>query len=341
MEPYDVIIAGGSFAGLAVASQIRANVLLIDKCDIGTFQISACACPYELLEELDCKEAVLQICDTFTFHVDKRTIDFHFKRPYCTFDYEKFSKSLYSKTQAKFLKATLIKVEKDNIFKVYTSQGIFYSKILVDATGWSAVIAEYLKPGYVHKDMVSFGIETEVPYRTKNFHFFYEPKFIKDGVSWIFPCGEFSRFGVASYTGARKLIDKLDSFLNRFNLKAARIHGGFFCYCLKEPIVEGVFVVGCAQGQTLPLTGEGIRRCIYYGRKAGAIIARILEGEIDLKAGWEEYRQLALRVKPDFDFLLRAQNRLLKMSERNICLLARILSQRTIFSFLERRYRKI
>ena len=72
----------------------------------------------------------------------------------------------------------------------------FYSKILIDATGWHASIAEKLRPGYVHKDMLSFGIETEVPYKCKDFHFFYEPDFLKDGISWIFPCNEFSRFGV-------------------------------------------------------------------------------------------------------------------------------------------------
>ncbi len=112
--------------------------------------------------------------------------------------------------------------------------------------------------------MLSFGIETEVPYECDSFHFFYEPDFLTDGVSWIFPSGEYSRIGVLSYTGPRKLIGKLDSFLERFSLKRQKVHGGIFCYCLKEPIVEDVFVVGCAQGQTLPLTGEGIRRCIRF-----------------------------------------------------------------------------
>ena len=119
---------------------------------------------------------------------------------------------------------------------------------MVDASGWKASAARSLKTDYVHPDMLSFGIETEVPYKDEAFHFFYEPGFIKDGVSWIFPCGDFSRFGVASYTGSRKLNEKLDSFLARYDLKCAKIHGGFFCYCLKEPVVKGMFVVCCAQG---------------------------------------------------------------------------------------------
>ncbi len=198
-----------------------------------------------------------------------------------------------------------------------------------------------LKPGFVKRDMLSFGIETEVPYQCKNFHFFYEPNFIKDGVSWIFPCGEFSRFGVASYTGVRKLMDKLDSFLKKFALTRQKVHGGFFCYCLKEPVVRDVFVVGCAQGQTLPLTGEGIRRCIAYGIKCGEIIQKILNGKIGSREARDEYSKFALKVKRDYNFLLNAQNRILKMSEKNIEILARIISNRLIFNFLERRYRKI
>ena len=43
MKEYDVIIAGASFAGLAVASRItRGKVLLIDRKEIGAYQVSTC-----------------------------------------------------------------------------------------------------------------------------------------------------------------------------------------------------------------------------------------------------------------------------------------------------------
>lgn len=341
MKRFDAIIVGASFSGLSVASQLRGEILLVDRFDIGTFQISACGAPYDVLQSIGCESSVLQICETFSFHVNNRKIDFHFEKPYCTFDFAKFCAQLNLKNKAQFLKANVTSVEKGDAFTVYTSEGNFSSKILVDATGWQASIAEMLRPGYVQRDMLSFGIETEVPYQCKNFHFFYEPAFIKDGVSWIFPCGEFSRFGVASYTGSRKLTEKLALFLERFGLRNKKIHGGFFCYCLKESVVEEVFVVGCAQGQTLPLTGEGIRRCIAYGMKCGEIIQKILDEKISLSDGLNEYSKLVLEARGGYNFLLKAQNRILKMSERNIELLARAISPRPIFRFLERRYRKI
>ncbi len=341
-EEYDVIIVGSSFAGLSVASRLRGKVLLIDKFDIGTFQISACGVPYDVIKEIECDEAVLQICDTISLHVNRERFDIHLDRPYCTFDFSEFCHILNSKNNADFLKAEFIGIEKERDFHtVNTSEGAFSSRIVVDATGWKASVAEKLSPQYVNRDMLSFGIETEVPYQCENLHFFYDPDFIQDGASWIFPCGEFSRVGVASYTGVKNLIGKLDSFLERLNLKREQVHGGCFCYCLKKPVVGDVFVVGCAQGQTLPLTGEGIRRCISCGTRCGEILQQILDGKIDLKEGQNEYSKFAFKKKRGYSFLLKAQVRFLEMSEANLKMIARILSNRLMSKFFERAYRNI
>lgn len=338
---FDVIIIGASFAGLSVASKLNGHVLLIDKFNIGDFQISACGAPYDIVEEIGCEDSILQVSNIFSFHVNRKRVDFYLERPYCTFDFKKFCKILSSRTDALFKIANVKSIKKKDNFVVYTEDGIFTSIILVDASGWKASAVNSIKPDYVHSDMLSFGIETEVPYRDKAFHFFYEPDFIKDGISWIFPCGDFSRFGVASYTGARKLNEKLDSFLSRYDLERAEVHGGFFCYCLKQPVVGKMFVVGCAQGQTLPLTGEGIRRSIFYGMRLGAIIQKILDNEISFEKGAHQYIQLVMSCSKEFLFLLRLQKRFLKMSEKKLELLARILSHRLIFKFLERKYRSI
>lgn len=342
MEKYDVIVAGASFAGLSVASQLRGKILLIDQHDIGTFQTSACGAPYDVIKEIGCEDSVLQISDIFSFHINGTRIDFHLEKPYCTFDFAKFCHISNSRNRADFLKAKVTGIKKGgSLFTVYTARGEFSSEALVDATGWEASVAEKMSPGYIHRDMLSFGIETEVPYRCESFHFFYEPDFVKDGVSWIFPCGDFSRIGLASYTGVRKLIGELDSFLERFDLKRQKLHGGFFCYCLKEPIVEDIFVVGCAQGQTLPLTGEGIRRCITYGIRCGKIIQKVFDGEMDLKEGQKEYSSFALNVTRGYDILLKGQNWFLKTSEKKIEILARIISNRWVSKFVERWYRNI
>ncbi|NIO48863.1 MAG: hypothetical protein GTN73_05420 [Candidatus Aminicenantes bacterium] len=341
IEEFDVIIVGASFAGLSVASGLKGNILLIDRCNIGDCQISACGAPVDVVKEIGCEDSVLQASNIFSFHVNKKKIDFCLERPYCTFDFRKFCQIFASKTNAIFTKANVARVEKYDKFIVHTKDRKFNSKILVDASGWEASAVNSLKTDYVHSDMLSFGIETEAPYMATAFHFFYEPDFLKDGISWIFPCGEFSRFGVASYTGRRKLKEKLDSFLERYNLRCGKIHGGSFCYSFKEPVVEDIFVVGCAQGQTLPLTGEGIRRSIFYGVRLSAIIQRILTNEISFEKGVSEYTRLALNCSREYNFLFKFQERFLKMSKNRLEILARILSNRLIFRILERKYRSI
>jgi len=338
---FDVIIIGASFAGLSVASRLKGNILLIDKCNIGDCQISACGAPVDVVKEIGCEDSVLQVSNIFSFHVNKKRVDFYLEKPYCTFDFKKFCQIFASKTDAIFIKANVVRVEKNDKFIVHTNDRKFKSKILVDASGWEASAVKSIKTDYVHSDMLSFGIETEAPYMATAFHFFYEPDFLKDGISWIFPCGESSRFGVASYTGTRKLKEKLDSFLERYSLRSGKIHGGSFCYHFKEPFVEDIFVVGCAQGQTLPLTGEGIRRSIFYGMRLGAIIQRILDNEISFEKGVNEYTRLALNCSREYNFLFKLQNRFLKMSENKLELLARTLSNRLIFRILERKYRSI
>ncbi len=52
MKRYDIIIAGASFAGLAVASRITdGKVLLIGRKKIGTRQQSACGTTIKMVKE--------------------------------------------------------------------------------------------------------------------------------------------------------------------------------------------------------------------------------------------------------------------------------------------------
>ncbi len=112
MEEYDAVVAGASFAGLSVASRLRAKVLLIDKYDIGTFQISACGAPYDVIKGIGCKDSVLQTSNIFSFHVNKKRIDIHLEKPYCTFDFAKLCQTLNSKCDADFLRARVTGIEK-------------------------------------------------------------------------------------------------------------------------------------------------------------------------------------------------------------------------------------
>ena len=339
MRKYDVIIVGASFAGLAVASKITdSRILLIDRKDIGEHQTSACGTTVRMVKEVGCGRSILKTFEIAALHTQNKEIDISLPEKFCTIDYKKFCELLAKQNTTEFLKADVKGVKNSTVI---TSEDSFKADIIVDCTGWKAILASSLKKDYVNKKVLSFGIETEIPYKDNKLRFFVNQDIVENGVAWIFPCKKTARFGVASYNGNTKMLPNLKKFVENYNLKIGKIHGGYFCYCLKEPVVKNIFVVGCAAGQTLPLTGEGIRRSVYFGLKCGEIIKKISDNTISLKQGQQEYKGLALKNRRYYNYLLKTQNKLSTLSNWKLNLIARFLSIKPIAKLAWKRYETI
>ncbi|MFQ6121315.1 MAG: hypothetical protein ACE5KE_15675 [Methanosarcinales archaeon] len=296
---YDAIIAGASFAGLAVASNIEGDILLIDKKEIGTNQTSACGTFYKVIEEFNCERSILQTFDTLVLHCpEEKKIELI--EPLCTFDYKKFCQMLATRVKAKKVKAVVGGI-KSNL--VFTDAGEFQSECSVDCTGWKAVLACSLSNGFVDKNKLSFGIETIVDYQDEEIHFFLNPKIIRKSIAWIF-------IGVASYVGKTDIIPELKRFLESMDLKMADLHGGYIPYGLREHVIDNIFLVGDAAGQALPLTAEGIRKSLYFGKECGKIIQKIIDKKITLKEGLKEYKNFVKKSERGYNWLLSLQNQL-------------------------------
>src|ERR671922_1244772 len=68
---FDVLICGASFAGLAVARELRATgarVLVVDRYQIGERQTSACAAPTEWLRNLGLERSIRQTFGSLRVH---------------------------------------------------------------------------------------------------------------------------------------------------------------------------------------------------------------------------------------------------------------------------------
>lgn len=335
---FDVIIAGASFAGLTVASELNAKVLLIDRFEIGSHQISACGTVVKTMKEINCEKAILQTFNTAVFHTENREIYIPLSKHFCTIDYKKFCTLLFEQSSAKFLKATVKGLKNSTVI---TDKGEFTADIIVDCTGWQAILANSLKKDYVKEEMLSVGIETEIPYKDDKLRFFIDKNIIENGAAWLFPAGKNSRFGVGSYGGNRNLLRDLKKLLARYDLKMGEIHGGGFCYHFKDSVVKNIFVVGCSAGQTLPLTGEGIRRSIYSGKECGKIIQQIIDKKISLKSGMEKYKKIGARNEKGYRFLLKIQRKLPETPNWLINLLLKILSFKPIAKFALKKYLNI
>ena len=86
----DVLVCGASFAGLAVARELReagADVLLIDRYEIGERQTSACGIPTGWLEQLDLQDALQQTFGELVIHTPYTTVRYDLPWTFSTFDY--------------------------------------------------------------------------------------------------------------------------------------------------------------------------------------------------------------------------------------------------------------
>jgi flavin-dependent dehydrogenase len=309
---YDIIIVGGSFAGLAVATSVRGRVLLLDRQPIGEGQTSACATPLTALERVKACEAILQIHDALMMHTDRGTAIWRPGVPFATFDYRRFCQTLLARADVDVKITAARRVDGQTVI---TDTGTFAAPLIVDATGWRAVLAGTLQADYVRRRLIGVGLETELPVVfPPGLHFYFCRDLIRHGYAWAFAAGTRTRFGVASYRAEAKLRGPLDQFLAQFGLVADRTHGGFLASGLRDPVVGPIFVVGDAAGQCLPLTGEGIRMAVRAGQFLGDQLQMVLDGRLATEDARAHYRAFVSAQRRHYAALAGFQIGLLQLA---------------------------
>ncbi len=298
---HEVVIAGASFAGLAVAREIPGRAVLIDPDDVGEGQTSACGAPVGILADLGAEEAVQQYHDALVVHTPGREIRWPLPEPFCTFDYRVCCRAALRGTGARVIRAAVRGRRGD---AAITSACDVAGRVLVDCTGWRAALSGY-PPGASPTTFRYFGLEAEVPASFQpGLHFYFRPEIVRDGYAWAFPAGRTTRVGVLSYRGRTRLGAGLAALLTRLGLPKGPVHGGFLAGGLRHPVADGVFVVGDAAGQCLPFTGEGIRSAVWAGRVCGRLIREALDGERSLEDARAQYRSFVLRQRRRYGALL-------------------------------------
>ena len=102
---HDVLICGASFAGLAVARELAgsgADVLIVDRYEIGERQTSACGIPTEWLRQLGLMEAERQRFDSLVMHTPHGDARYQLPWTFSTFDYRELCELLWRDCDARF-----------------------------------------------------------------------------------------------------------------------------------------------------------------------------------------------------------------------------------------------
>ena len=290
VSEYDAIVVGASFAGLAVARQLRGRVLLLDRNEVGAVQTSACGTPLWVPQALGVEDSVLQVHDRLTVRTPMRSVTYDLSAvPFCTFDYRTFCRGLLAQCSARFLRAGVTGVA-DGV--VRTNEGSFAAPVIVDCSGWRGAVVNDGERGKPRGCAYSFGLETKADLSDEGLHFWIDRTVIQRGLGWVFPVGRGSLVGLGSYVGVSKLKPALEQFLASHGVQATTYHGTYFPNRLLRPTVGRVFAVGDAAGQCLPLTAEGIRPALYFGGECGKLVRRVVDGALGLEPALAHYRNL-------------------------------------------------
>jgi flavin-dependent dehydrogenase len=277
------------------------------------------------------QDAVLQVHDRFVIHTPGGALSFPSPYPWCTFDYEGFCLSLYERTTADFIQATVEGIDGN---RVMTSCGSFEGEFIVDATGWRGVLSAGSKEeSSVSTRALNFGIECLLPAAQitaidrSALHFWYDREILSKGVGWAFPRdGEIS-VGVGTYGRSRPLREPISRMTGRLGSQPNGVHGTYFPYRLSDPVVENVFVVGDAAGMCIALTGEGIRPAMFFGEVCGQIIRRGLDRGLSVDQCLREYLDFVQSRRRFFDIFTAVQMILTQLPVWAVVWIARTLSK--------------
>jgi flavin-dependent dehydrogenase len=321
---YDVLICGASFAGLTVARELAgsgANVLLVDRYEIGERQTSACAAPTEWLENMGLQESILQTFQELVVHRlqqkggPRSTKTYRWALPwsFSTFDYRRLCALL--KAQSPDVPFETAKVDGitrgDRIHTVHTDRGDLRAPLVVDALGWRRVLSS--KPDAIQPPdaRLSRGLEVhpaDPGAPGKDLELWLDTDYIGPGYSWSFPARHETRVGVGSFDPHIKVKRPTVALAQHLDVGVeGGYQGNWIPHVLRPATEDGVFFVGDSAGHCLPTTAEGIRTALYFGLAAGRELRAVVDGRQSRGQALERYHSFSADHSFSFTWMWRVQ----------------------------------
>jgi flavin-dependent dehydrogenase len=280
----DVIVCGASFAGLAVARELAgsgADVLVLDRYEIGERQTSACAAPTAWIEGLGLKRTILQTFGSLVIHLPETTLRWELPWTFSTFDYRELCLGLWEQCgDARFETAVVTgrAPGTGEAFVLGTDRGDLTSSLLVDALGWRRVLSTARKPVQPPRATLSRGLEVHPPASGDELELWLDPRYVRRGYAWSFPAADEVRVGIGSFDPRDHVREPTVRLAQDLGLDPAGYQGNWIPHRMREPVDEGVFFVGDSAGHCLPATAEGIRPALHFGAICGRELRMVLDG---------------------------------------------------------------
>jgi len=330
-ETYDVLICGASFAGLAVARELAgsgADVLVIDRYEIGERQTSACGIPTEWLRTMGLMAAERQRFDSLLMHTPHGERRFRLPWTFSTFDYRELCELLWRECDSRFETAKVngraAPANGDGAIAIETDRGVISAPLVVDALGWRRVLAN--GDGYQPPDApLSRGLEVHPKGEGADLEVWIDRRYVPAGYGWSFPAKDELRIGVGSFDPRFHVRETTELLAEDLGRDRVRYQGNWIPHKLRGGTEGGVFFAGDSAGHCLPLSAEGIRTALYFGIALGRELRAVVEGSQDRERAAARYAEFNDSHEWKFRWMLRVQRFVPKVPPRVLGPLIRIL----------------
>jgi flavin-dependent dehydrogenase len=311
----DVLICGASFAGLAVARELAgsgADVLIIDRYEIGERQTSACGIPTSWLQALRLQDALQQTFGELVIHTPYTTVRYDLPWTFSTFDYRTLCGVLASQGEFQFETA---KAHGRTDHTVHTDRGDIRAPLIVDALGWRRVLGagENIQPPDA---LLSRGLEVHPHGRGEDLEVWIDRSYVPAGYGWSFPADGEVRIGVGSFDPRFHVKEPTVRLAGDLGAETVRYQGNWIPHALRDATEDGIFFAGDSAGHCLPLTAEGIRTALYFGLACGRELRAVVEGHAPRDEALARYHAFSAGHAAPFRWMLRAQRLVPRVAPR-------------------------
>jgi flavin-dependent dehydrogenase len=342
---FDVLICGASFAGLAVARELRATgarVLVLDRYEIGERQTSACAAPTEWLRNLGLEPSIRQTFGSLLVHTPHAEARWPLGWTFSTFDYRRLCELLWEQRggSAEFETAKVIGrsvspfttpaahaasappdsarpasgAVPGDVTVVHTDRGDVSAPLVVDALGWKRILgAAQVQPPEAR---LSRGLEVHPGGTGEDLELWIDRSVIRAGYGWSFPAADELRVGVGSFDPHDHVKRPTVALADELGLPPEGYQGNWIPHRLRPAVEDGVFFAGDSAGHCLPLTAEGIRTAFYFGIACGRELRAVLEGRRPRGEALARYGRFSESHRWKFEQMLRAQQAVPRLHPR-------------------------
>ena len=343
---YDVVICGASFAGLAVARELRATrarVLVLDRYEIGEKQTSACCAPTEWIENLGLEASIKQTFSTMAMHTLGAHVRWRLPYTFSTFDYRHLCELMWEQCgDAEFETA---KVDgkadgaggvADGETIVHTDRGDVRARLVVDALGWRRVLGkDVVQPP---EATLSRGLEVHPSGSGPELQLWVDPRYVESGYGWSFPAGDELRIGIGSYDPRFHVKEPTVRLATDEGADTVRYQGNWIPHRYREPVEDGVFFCGDSAGHCVAMSAEGIRTAWYFGIAVGRELAEVLAGARTREQALANYAAFADAHRWKFEWMWLNQRCVRHLHGRPLDWLARFTSRPRLIRWLFRKY---